>query len=185
MTDKREPKTPVSSEVPHPIGLGLGATSGVIAGASLGAAAGPVGVVAGAVVGAVVGGVVGKSAARSVDAAIENKYWQENFRNSSYIDPKLKYADYEPAYRFGWESYERHEGRRFEDLNAQLQREWDAHRADSPLTWEQAKAATRDAWHRVDRPSTSTSNADEFTAAEGAPERKAFETNSTMDRGDR
>ncbi|MEO8359283.1 MAG: hypothetical protein ABI672_04575 [Vicinamibacteria bacterium] len=100
--------------------------------------------------GGVLGGVAGKSAAKSIDAARENTYWARQFKSEPYVERNLKYADYEPAYRFGWESYQRYEGRDFLDLYSELQRDWDAHRADSPLTWEKAKAASQAAWRRVE-----------------------------------
>ncbi|MEO5763224.1 MAG: hypothetical protein ABIR28_13035 [Vicinamibacteria bacterium] len=106
--------------------------------------------VAGAAFGGVMDGVAENSAARSIDAAQEDKYWKEQFKDAPHVDHTLEYVDYEPAYRFGWESYHRYEGRQFADLNVELQRDWDAHRADSPLTWEKARAATEAAWRRVE-----------------------------------
>src|SRR5262245_56564427 len=124
---------PVEKPDEHRAGVGVGATSGSVMGAIAGASAGPLGAVAGAVIGGAIGGAVGHSAAKSVDAAIENKHWEDAFKSVPYADRSLKYADYAPAYRFGWESYGRYEGRNFDDIQFELMHDWDAHRSDSPL----------------------------------------------------
>ena len=177
MTDTKEHR---SYEKPdeHKAGVAVGAVSGTAMGALAGASVGPVGALAGAAVGGILGSVAGRSAAKSVDAAVESRHWEQNFKTRPYVDPALKYEDYEPAFRFGWESVARHDGRDFNDIDVELMREWDAHRGESPLTWERAREASRDAWDRIHR--------GEGTAAAHAPnsKRKAYETNSTMDRGD-
>jgi hypothetical protein len=58
---------------------------------------------------------------------------------------------YQPAYRFGWESYGRYDGRRFEEVETDLQRDWDRYDSRGNRTWERSKSAVRDAWHKIER----------------------------------
>ncbi|MHC1764651.1 MAG: hypothetical protein AB9869_10140 [Verrucomicrobiia bacterium] len=136
----------------HPVGTGLGAAAGgAAAGAAVGSVAGPVGTAAGIVAGAIVGGLVGKGVAEKIDPTVEDAYWRENYRTREYVDRNADYTTYAPAYRTGYEGYRRYGGRRYEDVEADLQREYEAQRGTSGLAWEKAKLATRDAWHRVER----------------------------------
>lgn len=143
----------------HPVGTGIGAAggglAGVAAGFAIGAAASgpaaPVGGVIGAVVGAVAGGLAGKGVAESVNPTAEDAYWRENYMNRPYFENGYTYDEYAPAYRYGWESHSKHEGRKFDEVESDLGREWDRVRGSSSLGWDKAKHAARDAWHRVER----------------------------------
>lgn len=83
------------------------------------------------------------------DPVTENNYWRENWSSRPYAKADLGYSYYEPAYRFGWESRQRHTGRKWEDVEGDLMREWDARRGTSKSTWQEIKEAVRDAWHRI------------------------------------
>jgi hypothetical protein len=143
----------------HPVGTGLGAgtggVAGTLAGAAIGAAvsgpAAPIGGVVGAVVGAVAGGLAGKGVAESVNPTAEDAYWRENYKNRPYAQNDYTYDEYAPAYRYGWESRSRYSGRKFDEVEPDLGRNWDTAKGKSRLGWEKAKEATRDAWHRVER----------------------------------
>jgi uncharacterized protein (TIGR02271 family) len=58
------------------------------------------------------------------------------------------YADYEPAYRYGYElgTNERYWGRDWAALEAEARRDWEARH---PNTWERFKDAVRYGWNRV------------------------------------
>jgi hypothetical protein len=136
----------------HPVGTGIGAAGAGAAATAVGAAVGgPVGAAVGAVVGAVAGGLAGKSVAERIDPTAEDAYWRDAYRNESYYDSSATYDDYAPAYRAGYEGYGRYHGRRFEDVEGDLQRDYTSSRGNSRLEWEKAKHATRAAWHRVER----------------------------------
>ncbi len=62
-----------------------------------------------------------------------------------------KYDTYKPAYQYGWESRDRNPGKRYEEVEPELERNWDKSRGTTNLSWEKAKRATRDAWDRVER----------------------------------
>jgi hypothetical protein len=133
----------------HPVGTGVGAVAGgMAAGAAAGTVAGPVGTAVGAAVGAVVGGLAGKGIAESIDPTREDAYWRENYRSRPYASDAT-YDDFGPAYAYGVSSFSRYPGQRFEDVESDLSRDWDRARGKSSLTWERAKLATRDAWHRL------------------------------------
>ena len=134
----------------HPVGTGVGATlGGVAAGAAVGTVAGPVGTVVGAVAGAVVGGLAGKGVAEAIDPTQELNHWRTNFADRPYADRDSKFADYEPAYRYGVSSYGNHRGKSFDEVEDQLSRDWTKERGTSSMNWDRAKYATRDAWDRV------------------------------------
>jgi hypothetical protein len=143
----------------HPIGTGIGAAGAGAVGAAIGAVAGPVGSLAGAAIGAVVGGLAGKGVAEAIDPTAEDAYWRENYRNRPYVESGTTYDEYQPAYRYGWESRARHHDRKFDDVERDLGREWDKVKGGSRLTWEKAKHATRDAFHRFDSHQTGTTGA--------------------------
>jgi hypothetical protein len=135
----------------HPVGVGVGAAGGAAAGAAIGAAGGPVGVAVGAAVGAVAGGLAGKGVAEVINPTAEDQHWAAHYSGTSYVKAGADYKTYQTAYRYGWESSQRHPGRSFDAVEPELKRMWDKYRHASSQTWEEAKAATRDAWHRVER----------------------------------
>jgi hypothetical protein len=134
----------------------MGATGGAVAGAAVGAIGGPVGVAVGAAVGGVAGGLAGKGAAETVNPSVEDAYWSENYRARPYVEEDHEYAYYQPAYRFGWESYSQYGERSFDELDDRLAREWDQRRGPSLQTWREARDAARDAWNRVSETNTDT-----------------------------
>ncbi len=137
----------------HPVGTGLGAAAGgAAAGAAAGAVAGPVGAVVGAVVGGVAGGLGGKAIAEQVDPTVEEAYWKDEYKNRDYFDGDANYdKTYGPAYRHGVESRIQHDGKRYDDAEVDIRRDWESSDHNDSLTWDKAKLATRDAWDRVER----------------------------------
>ncbi len=172
-TDKTEAKKanrdPLTGEPgAHPVGAGVGAAAGgaaagaalgaagaavaggAAAGTALGAAAGPIGAVVGAVAGGVVGGLAGKDVAERMDPTIEDAYWREHHQSRPYYNPGMTYQeDYQPAYRYGWESRGLYEGKDYSEVEPQLQSNWSKAKAKSRLEWDNARHAIRDAWERA------------------------------------
>lgn len=135
----------------HPLGTGAGAAGGAVTGAALGGAVGgPVGAAIGGAVGAVTGGAAGSSAAERLNPTDEDAYWRDNFRKRPYADETLSYDHYRPAYRYGWESRTRLVGRRWDEVERDLERGWRENRGESRLGWGDAKLAARDAWQRIE-----------------------------------
>lgn len=145
----------------HPVGTGLGAAAGGAAtGAVAGAVAGPVGAVVGAAIGAVAGGSVGKGIAEAIDPTAEEAYWREQYENEPYYEAARTYDDYAPAYRTGYEGRARFQDRRFEDVEPELQTDYERMRGKSALHWEKGRDAVRAAWDRADRKIADSSKRD-------------------------
>lgn len=130
-------------------GVAGGVAGGAAAGAAVGGMTGPVGAVVGAAAGALVGAVTGKSVA-NVDPAQEDAYWRENFADRSYSSGG-RYEDFGPAYGHGVNAYGRYQGqgRSFDELDPELERDWATARGSSTLDWDRARPASRDAWQRL------------------------------------
>ncbi len=134
----------------HPVGTGIGAAlGGALAGAATGTVVGPVGTVIGAAVGAIVGGLAGKGVAELVDPTLEQAYWRDNYARRPYVESGSSFDDYGPAYGYGVSAYNQYKGRSFDDVEADLSRDWSAARGTSKLDWQRARNASRDAWQRV------------------------------------
>ena len=82
-----------------------------------------------------------------VDHERENVYWRENYRRRPYYRPGRVYFDYQPAFRYGWESAVRVEyrGKTFDEAEKDLSRGW----LGKGITWKESREAVRDAWNRV------------------------------------
>jgi hypothetical protein len=95
--------------------------------------------------------MAGKAAAEAINPLSEAKFWRESHSSRPYADADLGYAEFVPAYRYGWESYGRRErdSTTFESVEKDLARGWDKAKGTSRLGWDQARPATRDAWDRV------------------------------------
>lgn len=136
----------------HPLGVAGGGAGGAAAGAAIGAAVGgPVGALVGGAIGAVGGGLAGKGAAESVNPTVEGTYWRENYAAKPYIRKGADFDEYEPAYRYGWETASRPEyaHRSFEDVEPELERNWTTYRGPRHTEWRDARSATRDAFERI------------------------------------
>jgi hypothetical protein len=81
----------------------------------------------------------------------EDNYWHENFTSRPYALGPDYYDRFRPGYRYGFESAQHHMGRGWEEAEPDLQRGWETyeHRGQAPSTWDEIKAAVRDAWDRV------------------------------------
>ncbi len=134
----------------HPVSTGVGALlGGAAAGAVAGTVVGPVGTVIGAAVGALAGGLAGKSVGEMIDPTAETAYWRDNYKSRPYVGSDSTFDHYEPAYRYGMDSFGQYRGRDFDEVEPHLSRDWNSARGTSTLTWDKAKHATRDAWNRV------------------------------------
>ena len=80
----------------------------------------------------------------------EDLWWKENFKSRPYAAGG-SYEEFQPAYRYGFESGRHNMGRTWSDVETDLRSGWDKyeHRGASGSTWENIKDAVRDAWHRV------------------------------------
>jgi hypothetical protein len=141
------------------VGATIGAAAGAVAagamqGAALGTVAGAPGMVAGVALGATLGAMVGKDIATNVNPDAEEAYWKNNHMHRNYYDSTITYDSYAPAYRYGIEAYSTYVGRDFDEIEAQLEKQWNKEtgneeRGASRLSWDTARLATRDAYERL------------------------------------
>jgi hypothetical protein len=92
----------------------------------------------------------GRGIADLLDPAGEEAYWRENFQTQPYYERGYQYEDYHPAYRVGWEGRARYEGRSFEEVERELEAEYNRSRGASRLGWDRNRHAARAAWERFD-----------------------------------
>lgn len=133
----------------HPVATGVGAVLGGLAGATLGAAAGgPVGAAAGATMaaGAIIGGLGGKYTGEAIDPTEEDAFWRNRHAREPF-GSDAPYDAYAPAYRVGYEGFARHQGERFADVEADIQKDYESHKASLP--WDRARSASEAAWNRA------------------------------------
>jgi hypothetical protein len=146
-----------SSSSSHPVGTTLGTIGGiaagvsgaVVTGAALGSAAGPLGAAVGAVIGGGIGAGVGHKIAAEINPKAEDLFWRENYNTRPYVLAESDYDDYQPAYRYGVDSYVSHPDSDFDMLEPGLSKDWHSSRGESKLEWQDAKHATRDAYERL------------------------------------
>lgn len=151
MTGGQANRDPISGAPgAHPVGVGAGSAGAGAAGAAIGGVVGgPIGAVVGAAIGAVAGGLGGKAAAESVNPTVEDAYWRDNYKTRPYVK-EASYDTYQPAYKYGWESRMMHSGKKWTDVESDLERNWSSSRGSSNLGWNDARPAARDAWDRLD-----------------------------------
>ena len=85
----------------------------------------------------------------AVDPAAEDSYWRQSYGARPYTPAGASYGDFGPAYGYGVKSYTNSPGRSFDDMESGLSQNWNSARGTSSLTWEGAKQAVSDAWHRL------------------------------------
>jgi hypothetical protein len=78
----------------------------------------------------------------------EEQYWRTNYNTRPYAKGS-SYDNLSGGYRYGYESANRYSGRSWNDVESDLQRDWDRYEYRGQSTWQQVKDAVRDAWDRV------------------------------------
>lgn len=135
----------------HSIGEGTGAVAGAVAGAAVGSAAGSVGTVVGALAGGALGAKGGGALAEAVNPTAYDAHFEKRYKTAPYYVSGSEWRDYQPAYKYGYDTYGQYAGRKFEEVQDELERGWDATKANSRLAWSEAKGAVRDGWHHIER----------------------------------
>ena len=85
-----------------------------------------------------------------IDPVAEEAYWRENYEAQPFYEAGYQYDDYHPAYRTGWEGRARHEERRFDEVERELEAHFNRIRGTSRLGWDKCRHAARAAWDRFD-----------------------------------
>jgi hypothetical protein len=76
-------------------------------------------------------------------------YWRGAYSSRPYASSDRGYDFYQSAYRYGHESATKHSGRRWEEVETDLEQGWDKAKGSSQGVWADVKHAVRDAWDRV------------------------------------
>jgi hypothetical protein len=80
----------------------------------------------------------------------EDAYWRTNYGSRPYASTGGRdYSYYQPAYRYGFDAAHKYRGREWNDVEPELSSNWSTYAQRGTSTWEQMKAAVRDAWDRV------------------------------------
>jgi hypothetical protein len=79
----------------------------------------------------------------------QDEYWRVRFRRERYVRAGLDYEDYAPAYCVGYAGHAQYGGS-FEDAERSLCANWERIKGDSRLALDEAMAAMRAAWSRME-----------------------------------
>ena len=88
--------------------------------------------------------------AETVNPAVEEAFWRENYLREPYYERGYNFDDYYPAYRTGWEGRVRYYGLTYEQCERDLQRDYLRNRGTSQLDWARNRHAVRAAWERFE-----------------------------------
>ena len=134
----------------HPVGTGIGAASGAATGAAVGAFGGPPGMIIGGISGAIVGGLIGHGIGEAVDPTAEEAYWSDNYQDRPYVAEGHGYDTYQPYYEYGYTAASHNEGQKFEDVEPQLQKDYEKHYVPAGgEAWHKARHPVKDAYDRA------------------------------------
>lgn len=97
----------------------------------------------------------------------QDAYWSKNYTSRPYYKKGTEYKVYQPAYKYGADTYSKNKGRSYDELNENdMRTNWEKMRDKTHMKWEQAKDAVRDAYEHsrtedmsnegVTNPSTTT-----------------------------
>lgn len=89
-------------------------------------------------------------AASGAEAAITDAF-RDSFRDASYYSSGRDWSDYAPAYLLGQSAFRRYRGRRFQEVEREIEAEWNASKMPSRLVWVEARGAVLDAWCQAEQ----------------------------------
>lgn len=78
----------------------------------------------------------------------EDEYWRDVYEEWPYYRDDFTYEDYEPAFRLGYNAGSAHRRPYDDNIAAELQARYEQCCSGSPLRWEDARHAVRDAYRR-------------------------------------
>lgn len=101
-----------------------------------------------------------KPSAPSGPAGEPGSSFRSTFRDASYYSTGRDWADYAPAYRYGYEAFAQHHHAhpKFEDIECVLEQNWNDVRQRSRLVWVEARKAVRDAWRQAENEASEQSH---------------------------
>jgi len=96
-------------------------------------------------------GVLVRMSSETINLSEEEAYWKEKYKTRPYYNEGREYDDYALAFHYGWESAAKPEnaGRKFEEIEPELERNWSSYIGSNKNTWQDFKDAIRDAYDRI------------------------------------
>ena len=85
----------------------------------------------------------------SGDWNLDQQWWRENFTNRPYVTADQRFEDYEPGYRFAYQSVSRYRGKKFNEIEPSLRSDFDTFEGRGQSTWDNMKEAVHDAWDKL------------------------------------
>lgn len=80
-----------------------------------------------------------------------DQHFSQQYNKADYYQDGFGYEDYQSAYRYGTQARTSRPNASWSpETESELERGWDSAKGQSRLGWQEAKAAVKDAWHRVE-----------------------------------
>lgn len=79
----------------------------------------------------------------------EERWWRENWRSRPYAREGRTFEDFQPGYRYGFESANRLRGREWDEAEPELRAGWEDYEHKGRSTWDEIKDSVRDAWDNL------------------------------------
>ena len=89
-----------------------------------------------------------KEKSAGVSPETEASYWREQHSKSPW-GKKHSYEQFESAYRFGYNSFLKHDGKSFEEIEPSLALDYAHARPEEPLPWDTVRPAVNSIWERM------------------------------------
>ena len=146
------------------VGEAAGGITGVLAGAAVGSLAGPIGTIIGGIAGAIGGWWSGRAISEAVEKLTEDdeKYYRQHHRRvADRRRSDRAYDDAQPAYHLGHIAgmNPEYKGRRFEEIEADLQRGWNDDVRGRYGEWDAVRGYVEEAFNRRIRADAEDSSA--------------------------
>ena len=94
------------------------------------------------------GGLAGR---RLIGPDDYRRHFEGRYREADYFRAGSEWEDYEPAYRYGYDTFDEYVGQDFDDVEPELAAGWNGSRRASRLGWAEAREAVRDGWRLMQR----------------------------------
>lgn len=88
----------------------------------------------------------------------EDNYWRSNYTSRPYYNANVDYTVVQPAYRYGFESYTRYNGRPYREVEFDLRSGWEKARGNTGMYWSDISGAVKDSYERLSTGIPSNSN---------------------------
>ena len=85
----------------------------------------------------------------SGDWTRDRNWWESNYMNRPYAAADRRFENYEPGYRFAYQSMSRYKGKKWDQVEPSMRSDWNHFEGRGESAWENVKDAVRDAWDSI------------------------------------